>query len=134
METSARRRSRIVFLGFLLAGTACIPGLGRGRRANDIAPSDAVTRLVVTNNYGFPLSVYAIGAGTTQRMGTVLPGIDASFRLPPGMVVNGPVEFVVLPGAGHAEVRSGRLLLTPGDVVDFSIGVHLLDSMATVRP
>jgi hypothetical protein len=48
------------------------------------------------------------------------------------MVVNGTVEFAAR-SAGGAVVRSGAMLLKPGDVVDFELAGSAVTSAATVR-
>jgi hypothetical protein len=70
----------------------------------------------------------------SYRIGTVLPGFSSRFALRPIMTASGPVELLARSGNGSPMVRSGRLLLTPGDVVDFRIATHVLTSDATVRP
>lgn len=49
------------------------------------------------------------------------------------MTVNGPVEFVARSGNGPL-VRSGLILLAPGDLVEFELEAHAVSSTATVRP
>ncbi len=96
--------------------------------------TDSSVILNVTDHYAQPVEVYAIGSGTSYRMGTVLPGLVSTFVLRRAMVGNGTVEFVAIPADGARTVRSGELLLRRGDIVDFVIATHLLLSTATVRP
>jgi hypothetical protein len=49
------------------------------------------------------------------------------------MIVNGPVEFVARALNGPY-LRSGRILVQPGDVVDFDLTPSPVTSTATVRP
>jgi hypothetical protein len=79
------------------------------------------------------MEVYAAGSGTSYRMGTVYPGLASRFVVRPGMITNGPVEFLARSGNGGPLFRSGRLLLTPGAIVDFELANHPLNSIATVR-
>jgi hypothetical protein len=79
------------------------------------------------------MEVYAAGSGTTYRIGTLHPGLSGRFRVRPTMTVNGPVEFMARSGNGPL-VRSGRILLAPGDLVEFELEAHAVSSTATVRP
>jgi alpha-amylase len=103
-------------------------GLGREKENGPIVVN-------VTNNYAIQVEVYALAAGTSYRLGTVLPGIDSHFVLRRAMIASGAmVEFVAVPADGARTVRTGAMLLTPGEVVDFQILTHLIGSYATVRP
>jgi hypothetical protein len=122
------RRSWILVAGLLAAGSACAhPG---GAAAGAPSPTAAV-RLEVTNNNGLPVEVYVVGSGASRRLGLVSPGMVGRFVIPQGMLGNGPIE---VEARGGAEViRSGRLLLAPGQVVDFRVGTRQVSSTATVR-
>jgi hypothetical protein len=78
------------------------------------------------------MEIYAVGAGTSYRMGMVLPGFVGEFVLSQAVMGNGMVEFIAH-ATRQAPVRSDRLLLIPGDVVDFEIATNLANSIATVR-
>jgi hypothetical protein len=115
--------------GLLLAGVSC----AHRRPDGDTRPLDSPVHVNVINHYPLPVDVLAVGAGITYRMGTVHPGIASHFVLRQSMIGNGPVEFVAQPAGTESPVRSGQLLLAPGDVVDFEIAEHLLNSTATVH-
>ena len=119
--------------GLVVFSAACSYGpgaAGDATRPND--PGGAV-QLHVTNNTGGPMEVYAAGSGTLYRIGTVHPGLAGRFVVRPTMVVNGTLEFVARSGNGPF-LRSGRILLGPGDVVDFDLTPSPVTSTATVRP
>jgi len=101
----------------------------------EAAASDTVL-VYVTNNYEIPMDVYAVGAGTTYRMGVVNPGIPSTFVLRRDVLATDrQVEFVAEASGHGPRVRSGRLQLRAGDVaVDFEITTLLMGSRATVRP
>lgn len=132
---SSRLAPRLLSLSGILALTSASCALGRAPIVGtETTPSGAVSvQLNVTNDYGSSLRVYAIASGITWRIGTVLPGLASHFVLPRGVAGNGPVEFVAL-GDDNRPIRSGSLLLVPGNVVDFKIGNQPLSSTATVRP
>jgi hypothetical protein len=115
----AHRGSSILILGLLLTGSACAPGFSAaGNPVNPQAVENAV-HLNVTNHYNGPMEIYAVGSGTVHWMGRVLPG---------------PVEFVARASDREPPVRSDRLLLAPGAVVDFEVATTLMNSIARVRP
>jgi hypothetical protein len=120
-------------VAIVLASAACAPGVGTGRDANP-EPAGKEVRVNVTNLYNGPITIYAVGGGTSYRMGTVLPGLASQFTVRPLMIGTGTVEFVAQGGTGDQPVRSGPMLVTAGKTVDFRIGAHLLNSSATIRP
>lgn len=87
----------------------------------------------VINHHNGPVEIHAVGSGMSYRVGTVLPGLSSRFALRPVMTASGPVELVAAAGHGRPAIRSGRLLLGPGDIVDFRIAGSPLTSGATVR-
>jgi hypothetical protein len=133
MRTLASRGAGTLMAVLVLASSACAYGLGPAadtRRAHD--PGGAV-QLNVTNHSGGPMEVYAAGSGTFYRIGTVHSGLAGRFVVRSAMIANGPVEFVARSGNGPL-VRSGGILLAPGDVVDFALEAHPVTSTARVRP
>ncbi len=131
---SGHRGSSILILGLLLTGSACAPGFSAaGNAVNPPAVENAV-QLNVANHYNGPMEIYAVGSGTVHWMGRVLPGLASHFVLSPAMFANGPVEFVARASDREPPVRSDRLLLAPGAIVDFEVATTLTNSIATVRP
>jgi hypothetical protein len=123
-----------IFMAALaLASSAC--AFGRATPDDFKQPQDpgGAVQLHVINNSGGPVEVYAAGSGTLYRIGTVHPGLPGRFVVRPTMIVNGPVEFVARSANGPF-LRSGRILLEAGDVVDFDLTPSPVTSTATVRP
>ncbi|MGH7625473.1 MAG: hypothetical protein ACREOJ_09160 [Gemmatimonadaceae bacterium] len=113
------------------ASAACAPGHAS---VGDSTAAAGSAMLKVSNHYGQPVDVFVTSQGASYRLGTVSPGIDSRFVVRSTMIRNGPVEFVAVPGAGEVPVRSGQLVLAPGNVVDFLIADHLANSTTTVTP
>ena len=123
---------RMISAAVVLASSACAYG---GIGAGEIRPDREALRSVqlqVSNTSGGPVEIYAAGSGTSYRVGTVHPGISEGFAVRPGLTLDGAVEFVARSADGHL-VRSGPMLLAPGDVVDFDLTPHTATSNATVR-
>lgn len=134
MTTRRNCGAWILFTTVLLTSSSCARG-ARLTSGEGTAPSAGRAVVVnVTNNYNGPVEIYASGSGTSYRMGTVLPGLASQFVLRQAMVASGPVELLAYAGGGAQVVRSDRLLLGPGAVVNFEIATQLMLSTATVRP
>ena len=117
---------------FMLLVSACSTGRSGGVDPMAEDPN-APVRIYVTNNHGYPVEIYAAGQGTSYRVGTVLPGQAEKFSLRPGMIGHGPVELIARGSPGAQPARSRGMMLNPGDIVDFDIATHMLNSMATIR-
>jgi hypothetical protein len=113
---------------------ACAYGTGQAPDHRRPQESGGAVQLIVTNRSGGSMEVSAAGTGTGYRMGTVLPGLTGYFVVRPGLYLNGPVEFVARSDPGTPAIRSGRLMLTPGNIVEFVLDVTAMNSIATVRP
>lgn len=126
-----RRAWGLLAAVLLLAGTACsypVPGNVTALRAAE----PAVT-LNVVNDYGFPLRIYAVGSGMTQRLGTVSPGQEGRLILPSIMAGNDSVQLVAQTWDRGPSIHFGPMLLSPGKVVDFTISRRLSLSSAAIR-
>ena len=118
---------------FLLLCSACLATQRPIGGFDSPPPEGSTVQLLVTNNYGFPIEVFAVGGGAQYRMGTVLPGLPGRFVLRQAMVGNGTVEFVARPGDRNPAIRSGPLLLSPGNIVELDIALGRTTSSARVR-
>jgi hypothetical protein len=127
-----QRASWFLIAGLLVTGVACANH--RGRTTDPVAMRPGAVYLNVTNNSSLPMVVYAVGSGISYRMGTVSPGISSRYTFPPSMIGNGPLEVQARPSGGGDLIRSGQLLLSPGQVVDFKIEDSQVNSTTTVRP
>ena len=124
------RATWILIMAVAGASTAC----AHGHAGAGDSPAAGSATLNVSNHYGQPVEVFVTSAGASYRLGTVSPGIDSRFVVRSTTIRNGPVEFVAVPGAGEVPVRSGELVLAPGNVVNFNIADHLSNSTTTVTP
>lgn len=120
----------LAIAALLLTDIACA-GHSAVREGAMARPSDLV-RVSVKNVHDTPLTIYAVGSGSTMRIGKVLPTMAGDFVLPRAMVGNGPVELVAY-GDGSEPARSGPLLLLPGHRVEFVVSRPTYKSTATVR-
>jgi alpha-amylase len=97
--------------------------------------SDDSVLVVVTNHYALPMEVYAVGAGTSYRLGTVNPGTDREFALRRALLLGGKTVSFLAQASGYGpHVQSAEVTTMPGDVLDFVIATNLIGSYASVRP
>ena len=129
-----RGGSWVLIGGLLMTGIAC----SHGRRANSDpvgSPAAAIAvHLNVLNNNALAMEVYVVGSGVTHRMGTVSPGMTSHFLFPQGMIGNAPLELQARPSGGGDLIRSGQLVLSPGQIVEWRIGTQQVNSTVLVRP
>jgi hypothetical protein len=126
------RARTYLITGLLVIGAACAHH--GGGTTDPVAMRPGAVYLNVTNNSSLPMVVYAVGSGVSYRLGTVSPGISSRYTFPPSMIGNGPLEVQARPSGGGDLIRSGQLLLSPGQVVDFKIEDSQVNSTTTVRP
>ncbi len=126
--------SRLMILATaLVIGSAAAGCTGNGGLAGTSQPVSGAASLQVENNAMLAMDMYARANGITQRLGTVSPGMNSSFVVPPDFLNGGPVELLAQPIGGGRIIRSGPLAVSPGGVIDFYIGTNYVDSHVTVR-
>ena len=123
------RRVWTLVPSLLLCASACAKGGGEGPN-----PTDSPVRVEVSSRHALAVEVYAVGGGTSRRLGTVHPGMSAQFAIPSNLTTSGSVELEVSPTASRERFRSGRLLLAPGTIVELRVAPQLFNSTATLRP
>jgi len=130
-----QRGMRLVIAALVMTTFGCPHGSGTATDPGQLQPHAAPVTVYVTNNYQSAMEIYAVGGGTSYRLGTVAPGVPRHFELRPGMIATGgQVQFVAQATGAGPRVQSDQLVLAPGDIVDFEITTNLVGSHATVRP
>lgn len=122
---------RVAAAALLLATLGCSHTPTPKEAATPEKPG-AQVRVEVTNHYSLSAEIYAVSAGIKQRLGTVNPGVERTFVVPPNMIGGGPV-IITAEITNENPVVSGSLQLVPGDVVEFEIALHLIASTARIR-
>ena len=123
------RRAWVLVAGLVLYGSGCAKSGG-----DDVEPVDAPSATVeVRNDHPLPVEIFVTGSGSSHRLGTVHPGMQGGFAVPPSILAGGSVELQVRSANGQL-FRSGPLLLAPGAVVDVVVATQLFSSTAIVRP
>ena len=122
----------IVMAALLLPLSACRHRTADGDEAPPPEPSAPVT-VEVVNNFALPVEIYAIGSGTETRLGTVHPGMEATFVIPQSVRSTTTVELQAHAASTTRIGSSGPLLLAPGSIVDFTVTSTLFNSTAVIR-
>lgn len=126
---------RLVIAALIMLTTFECHGRGPAADPGQLQPDAVPVTVNVTNNSQSAMEIYAVGGGTSYRLGTVAPGVPRTFELRPGMIASGgQVQLVAQATGAGPRVQSDQLTLRPGDVVDFEITTNLIGSRATIRP
>ncbi len=129
-------RSWVLVAALVLACPACIHRRSAVPGASESQSADSIT-LSVTNHLADQVVLFATAGRTyTYRMGYVDPGARKDFALRLPWLFGRGVQFVATPPVGGwsygAEMVSGYLTLSPGDVIDW--GINEGRSRAAIRP
>lgn len=128
------RPIRLLSLLFALVAAASLPAC-RSSNAYDVADAEAGGATLVVRNDNFSdMDVYVLSSGLPSRIGTVTANASQTFALRPSMF-SGADDFrvVATPIGGNGRASSGRLQVSGGQTVYFTIGARLAQSSATVR-
>lgn len=124
------RRQLLLLVPLLLGLAGCF---GRPD-PEEVVPAGPPARVEVKNLHALPVEIDIAGNGTLLRLGTVHPGMEASFEIPQNVTINGSAELIVIPKTNARPFRSEPLLLNPGSVIDLVVTPRLFNSTATIRP
>ena len=82
-----------------------------------VEESSQMTLVVLQNNRGVPVTVYAEDEWGDVKLGVVDADATTTLRLPRHMVERGDIRLFIVP-RGQAEESTGPLDLSPGDQID----------------
>ena len=128
------RRMRL-WVGVLAFGAA-VPMAGACTRtaqaAGDVAPATAIGLRVRNDNF-LDMDVYAISAGLATRLGTVTGNSRRNFVLDASMADSQDFRIVATPVGGNGRATTGNIAVSPGQLIDFTIGSTLRNSSVIIR-
>lgn len=128
------RRLR-VWMGILAIG-AIVPIAGgcahTAQASGDVAPATAIGLRVRNDNF-LDMDVYAISAGLPTRLGTVTGNSTRNFVLDASMADGQDFRIVATPIGGNGRATTGNIAVSPGQVIDFTIGSTLRNSSVIIR-
>ena len=128
------RRLRL-WVGALVIGSA---GLWAGgcahqpQASGDVAPVTAIGLRVRNDNF-LDMDVYAVSAGLATRLGTVTGNSRRNFVLDASMADGEDFRIVATPVGGNGRATTGNLAVSPGQLIDFTIGSTLRNSSVIIR-
>jgi hypothetical protein len=103
------------------------------RAERDTTAADRDTYVRIENRHWLDLVVYAVRSGQRQRLGTVASGGTAAFRVPPDLIDPvGELGLYAHP-VGAAGSIADRVVVHPGEQVQWTIESALAHSTIFVR-
>lgn len=130
MRISLKHTAIVLALGALAGG--CASNQEEVRSAGPEAEEQ--TRVEVSNHHWSDVTVYAAGGGARVRLGTVVSMRDRTFEISPEMVaIDGSLQLVAEVIGSSRTHRSDRILVGPGDWVEWNLENHLALSNYSVR-
>lgn len=124
-------------VGVLACATISAFGVGaascsrNGEAAGEVVPTSAIGLRVRNNNF-LDMDVYAVSAGLATRLGTVTGNSSRNFVMD-GSLGTPDLRIVATPIGGNGRATTGQLLVSPGQVIDFTIGSTLNNSTVIIR-
>jgi hypothetical protein len=97
----------------------------------DIAPTDRIFVHVKNQNF-YDMDVYAVADGVATRIGTVSGIGERTFSVHSSLAVQ-DFAIVASPIGGWGRASTGRLNVSPGQTIDFTIGTTLTNSTVFIR-
>ena len=133
-ETGDMRRLRL-WVGALAigAGTPWAAGCAHAAQASGtVAPLTAIGLRVRNDNF-LDVDVYAISEGLATRLGTVTGNSRRNFVLDASMADGQDFRIVATPVGGNGRASTGTLAVSPGQLIDFTVGSTLRNSSVVIR-
>jgi len=128
------RRLRL-WVGALVIGAGLPWAAGCAHTAQasgDVTPLTAIG-LRVRNENLLDMDVYAVSAGLATRVGTVTGNSRHNFVLDASMADGQDFRIVATPVGGNGRATTGTLAVSPGQLIDFTIGSTLRNSSVIIR-
>jgi hypothetical protein len=97
----------------------------------EVAPASAIGVSVRNENF-LDVDVYAVSDGLTTRLGTVTGNSRGMFALDPSYATR-DLAIVATPIGGSGRASSGKVLVSAGQTIDFTVGSTLSNSRVVVR-
>ena len=100
--------------------------------SGDVAPVTAIGLRVRNDNF-LDMDVYAISAGLATRLGTVTGNSRRNFVLDASLANGQDFRIVATPIGGNGRATTGNISVSPGQLIDFTIGSTLSNSSVLIK-
>ena len=126
---STRLRTRVALLCFL-AAAACARNPQTGP---DLQTRPEPIPVHVKNENFLDMNIAVVVSGVSRRLGSVVGNGSGDFTIDGQIVVGQTIYLTATPIGGRGQATSGGLSVGPGQMIDFTIGSTLRQSVATVH-
>jgi hypothetical protein len=122
-------RTRVALL-FLLATAACARHAQTGPEI-DTRPEPIPVH--VKNENFLDMNIAVVVSGVSRRLGNVVGNGSADFTIDGSFALGRTIYLTATPIGGRGQGTSGGLSVGPGQMIDFTVGSTLRQSVATVH-
>lgn len=112
-------------VGCTLALAACAPGIREEDQAFYPAPPAEESTLVVRNDNIGEMDIYAVMGSTRTRIGSVLGGRVAEFRLTRSLIMRPWIQFQLDPVGPVGPFTYQPITIGPGNVIELAVAPAL---------
>jgi hypothetical protein len=133
---------RLTLLGpavlLVVASVACATSSRRttittSEAAGELDTAVAPVTVHVKSSYPGPLVVYSMNEGIATRLGDVQGAREERFRLAATSLPVDGVTLIAVPVSGVERATTGRLIVAPGAIIEFTIAATLANSTGIVK-
>ena len=128
----SRVRLALAAIVVALATSACNSSR-IGSAAGDIAPAFTPVAVELRNENYNDMAVYVIAHGVASRVGTVMGNETSTIKVDPSFFEAQDAQIIARPIGGIGGATTGRLVLRPGDNLEFRIAQNLPASTIIIR-
>ena len=104
-----------------------------GTAASEVAPAYTPVAVELRNENYNDMAVYVIAHGVASRVGTVMGNETTTIEVDPSFFEAQDAQIIARPIGGIGGATTGRLVLRPGDKLEFRIAQNLPASTTIVR-
>lgn len=104
-----------------------------GSEDGEVAPAYAPVAVELRNENYNDMAVYVIAHGVASRLGTVMGNDTSTIEVDPSFFEAQDAQILVRPIGGIGGATTGRLVLRPGDTLEFRIAQNLPASTIIIR-
>jgi hypothetical protein len=122
-------RTRVALL-FLLATAACVRHAQTGPEV-DTRPEPIPVH--VKNENFLDMNIAVVVSGVSRRLGNVVGNGSGDFTIDGTLALGQTLYLTATPIGGRGQATSGGLSVAPGQMIDFTVGSTLRQSVATVH-